>query len=127
APPPARRPARARGTRATRPSGRDALDLEQARDRLGGLRALAEPVLHLRLVELDRRGLGLRVVTTDDLEEPAVARRARVGGDDAVDRVLLGAHPREPELDCHRRYRVAEPASASWSSASPSSSSSRGG
>src|SRR5207302_5199465 len=90
-----------------RPLGRDALDLEQARDGLRGLRALTEPVLHLRLVELDRRGLGLRVVATDDLEEPAVTRRARVGRDDAVDRVLLGAHPREPELDCHRPDRLA--------------------
>ena len=49
------------------------------------------------------RGIGLRVVAADDLEELPVARRARVGRDDAVDRVLLGAHSREPELDCHRR------------------------
>src|SRR3954469_20661600 len=67
----------------------DALRLEQLRDRGRRLRALAEPLLDLRLVELDQRGLGLGVVASDDLDELAVARRARVGRDDAVDRVLL--------------------------------------
>src|SRR6266566_4124610 len=56
----------------------DALDLDQLRDRFGGLCALAEPVLHLRVVEIDRRGVGLRVVAAHDLEELAVTRRARV-------------------------------------------------
>src|SRR5205085_7276012 len=55
----------------------DAGDLDQLRDRLGRLRALAEPVLDLRLVEVDRRRVGLRVVPAHDLEELAVARRAR--------------------------------------------------
>src|SRR5581483_9818237 len=57
--------------------------------------------LHLRLVEVDRGGVGLRVVAPDDLEEPPVARRARVRRDDAVDRVLLRANAGESQLDCH--------------------------
>src|SRR5512133_3166614 len=77
----------------------DTLDLQQARDRLGRLRALREPVAHLLLVELDRRRLGLRVVATYDLEELAVARRARVRRDDPVDRVLLRPDTGQPQLD----------------------------
>ena len=53
----------------------DSCGLDQLRDRVGGLRALAEPILHLRLVELDRRRLRLQVVAPDDLDEAAVARR----------------------------------------------------
>src|SRR5262249_59455109 len=67
----------------------------------GGRGALAEPLLDLRLVELDRRRLGLRVVAAHDFEEAPVARRTRIGGDDAVDRVLLRAHAGESELDSH--------------------------
>ena len=64
----------------------EVLRLEQLRDRVARLCALAEPVLHLRLVELDDRRVGLRVVAADDLDEPPVARRALVGDDDPVDR-----------------------------------------
>src|SRR5581483_6771893 len=93
--------ARARETRAAPPLLFDAGDFDQLRDRFRRLRALAEPVLHLRLVEVDRGGIGLRVVAPDDVEELPVTRRARVGRDDAVDRVLLRAHAGEPQLDCH--------------------------
>jgi len=68
---------------------------------IGGLRALAEPVLHPGLVEVDRRRVRLRVVPPDDLQELAVARRAGVRGHDAVDRVLLRAHTGEPQLHSH--------------------------
>src|SRR5438093_5039822 len=88
-------------------SSANVLRLEQALDRVGRLRALREPVLDLVLVELDRRRVGLRVVAADDLDELAVARRARVGGDDAVDRILLRADPRQPELHCHVFYLFA--------------------
>src|SRR5581483_8404111 len=79
----------------------DALRLEELRDRRGRRRPLVKPALDLRLVELDEGRLVLRVVTADDLEELAVARGARVGRHDAVDRVLLRADPRQPELHCH--------------------------
>src|SRR5439155_14553326 len=82
-------------------SSANLLGLEQTRDRLRRLRALGEPVLHLLLVELDRGRIRLRVVPPDDLDELAVARRARVGCDDAVDRILLRPDPRQPQLDCH--------------------------
>src|SRR5262249_24777101 len=71
----------------------NALSLQELRDRLRRLRALLQPAADLLLVELDEGRLGLRVVAADDLDELAVARRARVGGDDAVDRVLLRADP----------------------------------
>src|SRR5437763_4536685 len=76
-------------------------DLEQALDRFRGLRPLRQPVAHLLLVEVDRRRIGLRVVAPDDLDELAVARRARVGGDDAENRILLRSNPREPQLHSH--------------------------
>src|SRR6516165_12790194 len=79
----------------------DALRLEELRHRLGRLGAFGEPAAHLLLVEVDERRIRLRVVAADDLDELAVARRARIGGDDAVDRVLLRADPRQPELYCH--------------------------
>jgi hypothetical protein len=58
---------------------RQVLRLEQLLHGLGRLRALAEPVLHLLLVELDQRRIVLRVVAPHDLDELAVARRARIG------------------------------------------------
>src|ERR671934_3135799 len=75
------------------------LRFQQPRDRLARLRAFRQPVAHLLLVELDRRGVGLRVVAPDDLEELAVARRARVGGHDPVDGVLLRPYAGQPQLD----------------------------
>ena len=62
---------------------------------------------HLLLVELDERRLVLGVVAPDDLDELAVPRRMRVGGNDAIDRILLGADPRQPELHCHCLYLFA--------------------
>ena len=57
--------------------------------------------LRALLVELDRRGLGLRVVLADRLDRAPVARRAFVGDDDAPDRVLLRTHPSKSDSDCH--------------------------
>ena len=104
APRPGRRPARARGTRAARPLEVPMpCDLDQAGDGLGGLSALAEPVL----APSPRRARSSRARSAGcsgrRSREPPVPRRARVGRDDAVDRVLLGAHAGEPELDCHRQ------------------------
>src|SRR5439155_2931390 len=87
-------------------SSANPLDLQQPRNGVAGLRALPEPVLDLVLVELDRRGIRLRVVAPDDLDEPAVARGARVGDHDAVDRVLLRPDPRQPHLHCHLLPRL---------------------
>ena len=59
-------------------------------------------------------GFVLRVVAADDLDELAVARRARVGGDDAVDRVLLRADPRQPQLHCHSLTSSLSSSCACW-------------
>src|SRR5262245_31754303 len=64
------------------------------------------------LVELDRRGLRLRVVPADRLDRPAVARGAFVCDDDSPDRVLLRTHAPESDPDCHGTaagYRIASP------------------
>src|SRR5512133_1952382 len=80
---------RRRARYSTSSAERDTLGLQQALDGGRGLRALREPVLDPVLVELDRRRVGLRVVAAHDLQELAVARRARVRRDDAVDGALL--------------------------------------
>ncbi len=66
-------------------------------DRVGRLRADAQPVLHAVGVDLDRRRLVLRVVLPHRLDRPAVPLGAGVGDDDAVVRLahLADAH----ELD----------------------------
>src|SRR5436190_8748480 len=83
------------------PLAGDALDLQQAANRLGRLRAVLEPLPRLVLVDLDEGRLVLRVVAPDDLDELAVAGGARVGGHDAIDRILLRADPGQAELHCH--------------------------
>src|SRR3712207_77548 len=79
----------------------DAGDLDQVPDLVGGLRALADPVVRLLLVYFYRLGLGLRLVGADPLYKRAVARAVGVGDDDPVERVTLRAVPREPYLYSH--------------------------
>src|SRR5215472_5387522 len=81
-----------RGRRLQRPLGtRQALellpvagDLEDLPDRVGGLRPDRQPVLRTVRVDLDERGLGLRVVLADLLDRPPVPLGAGVGDDDPV-------------------------------------------
>src|SRR5262245_3031403 len=75
--------------------------LEQPCDRVRGRRALRQPRLDLLLVEVDRRRVGLRVVAAHDLDELAVSRRARVGNDHPVDRVLLRPDTGQAHANCH--------------------------
>jgi hypothetical protein len=42
-----------------------------------------------------------RIEVAEPLDEAAVAGKARIGGDDVVDRALLGARAREADDDCH--------------------------
>src|SRR6266536_2403003 len=53
-------------------------------------------------VDLDAGRLVVRVVDADVLDEPPVARAARVGHDHAVVGRLLHAHTHQADLDCHR-------------------------
>src|SRR6476620_486409 len=82
--------------------GLDALGPQQGRNRLRRLGAVLKPVLGALLVDVDRRGLGLRVVLADRLDRAPVTRRAFVGDDDAPDRVLLRTHASKSDADCHR-------------------------
>src|SRR5437773_6167413 len=73
-------------------------------DRLHGLarlRADLQPVLDTVGVDLDPRGVLLRVVQAQVLDRPAVALGARVGDDDAVLRVADLAHPQKPDTYGH--------------------------
>src|SRR5215468_7043463 len=76
----------------------DAGGIEEAHHAVRGLRALGEPGLDLVHVELQPRLAVLgqqRVEMAETLDEAAVARKARVGGNDVVDRTLLGARASE--------------------------------
>src|SRR5690606_11736869 len=53
------------------------------------------------VVEPHDGGLGDGLVAPEVFDEPAVARAARVGGDEGVDGVLLAPHPAEAEFDGH--------------------------
>src|SRR5215831_15883115 len=60
-----------------------------------------QPVRHAHLVVAQLRRIAGRIVDTELLDVAAVARAARVGGDDAVERSLLGSLAREADLDGH--------------------------
>src|SRR5690606_20151538 len=76
----------------------------------GHLRALADPVLHARDVQLDPLlgAGGDRVVVTDALDVAAVAGAAAVGDDDVVEGALLRAATGEADLDHGRFFGVAQ-------------------
>src|SRR5262245_14657054 len=64
-------------------------------------RAHRQPVGEARLVEADLHRRGVGVVDADVLDEATVARRARVGRDDAVEGALLASLAGEPEVHGH--------------------------
>src|SRR5690606_25282954 len=74
---------------------------QQAAHGIGGLRAVLQPFQRLFLVDLDVGRLGQRIVVADFLDETAVARRTRIGDDDAVERSLVVAQPSQPDTHCH--------------------------
>src|ERR1700750_2436602 len=90
--------------------GFDALGPQQGGHGLRRLGAVLEPVARALLVDVDRRGLRLRVVLADRLDRAPVARRAFVGDDDAPDRILLRTHASKSDSDCHSAAQVTEKA-----------------
>src|SRR5690349_14677108 len=76
-------------------------DLEQDADRVGGLRAHREPVLHPLGVHFDERGIGLRVILADLLDSAPVALGARVCDDDPVVGLTDLAQALQLDLDSH--------------------------
>src|SRR5215472_8840695 len=76
-------------------------DLEQDADRVGGLGAHGEPVLHPLGVHFDERGLGLRVILADLLDGAPVALGTRVRDDDPVVRLPDLAQALQLDLDSH--------------------------
>src|SRR6202012_4708244 len=82
----------------------DAGGIEETHHAVRRLRALGEPRLHLVHVELEAGFIVLgpqRIEMAETLDEAAVARKARVGGDDVIDGTLLGARAREADNDWH--------------------------
>src|SRR5882724_7945892 len=76
--------------------------VEEARHAVRRLRALGEPGLDLVHIELQPFGVVLgqkRIEMAETLDEAAVARKARVGDDDMIDRTLLGACASEADND----------------------------
>src|SRR5579872_4221002 len=79
---------------------------EEARHPVGRLRADAEPVADALFLQCHPLGVVARqhrIVGADLFEKAPVARAARVGDDDAVERPLFRAAPREPDLQRHAR------------------------
>src|SRR2546425_1899847 len=74
---------------------------QEVLDRVRWLRALLQPGGRLVLLDVDRRRLGERVVVPDDLDEPAVARRARIGYDHAVRGSPRRPCSPQPDMDRH--------------------------
>ena len=68
---------------------------------LARLRALAQPVEDLVLLDVEARWLLTRLVVADDLDVAAIARAPTVGDDDPVARLLLLAHAHEANFDGH--------------------------
>src|SRR6266568_75581 len=94
------RPPSRRGGRLARlcKSLKDALPLQKAACGLAGLSALLEPAHYLVDVDLDLHRVRHRVVVAEVLDEAPVARRPGVRDHQAIKRMLLGAHPSEPDL-----------------------------
>ncbi len=65
---------------------------EQAAHGIGRLRALCQPLFGFVFVDFDGARFGARIVVSENFDEPAVARRARVGDDETIRRLFLGAH-----------------------------------
>src|SRR5699024_6896141 len=66
---------------------------------VGGLGAVGQPLLGLVGVDLDDAGLLGGVVVADLLDEAAVAGKAAVGNNNAVEGGFLGAHTAQTDLD----------------------------
>src|SRR5919197_5896715 len=64
---------------------------DQRPHRIGRLRALLQPVIDALLVDLHDGRLVARGVVSEDFDERAVARGARISDDDAEERTLLGS------------------------------------
>src|SRR5487761_1395788 len=77
---------------------KNSLPLQEAPRCLSGLRALLEPAHDFVAVDLDHHRVSHRVVVPKVLDEPAVARRARVRHYEAVEGVFLGPHPPQSDL-----------------------------
>src|SRR5579872_3429096 len=82
----------------------EAKAVEQAQHAVGRLRALGEPGLGFLLIEHEAARVVLRlqgVERADLFDEAAVARRAGVGDDDAIEGALLRAAAGEADFEGH--------------------------
>src|SRR6185437_4057138 len=74
---------------------------EERAHRVGGLRAVVEPVIDPCRIEVERLFALTRGVLAEDLDEAPVARALRVGDDDAIEGLLFPPGPAETNLHGH--------------------------
>src|SRR5690606_26407124 len=72
---------------------------DQRGDRIGRLRADAEPVPDALEIDLDHWRISDRVVVAERLDESPIAGRGVLGGNDSVVRALLRTHAAQSQLD----------------------------
>jgi len=77
----------------------------QGTDGVRGLRAFGNPVVDALFLHVHERRFGAGIVVAEDLDEAAVARRARIGDDDAEERALLGTSATQTNGD-HRSLLI---------------------
>src|SRR5712691_2577504 len=83
----------------------DARVAKEPRDPVGRLGADPEPMLEALFLERHPIGMAAlqhRVVGAELFDKPPVARAARIGDDDRIERPLLGAAAGEPDLQRHQ-------------------------
>ena len=84
--------------------GHDSLMAEQRTNCVRRLRALLKPIEHLLLIDVDYRRLLRGVVVSDNLDETTVTRRARIGYDDTLKRLLCRTHAVQSNFNCHTSH-----------------------
>src|SRR5699024_2409060 len=73
--------------------------LQQLTDSVSGLSAVGEPLLGLVGIDVDNAGLLGGIVVADLLDEAAIAGKAAVGNNNAVEGSFLGAHAAQTNLN----------------------------
>jgi hypothetical protein len=68
---------------------------------IGGLRTLAQPVVHAGQINVETLGLGAGIVGADGLDRIAITTRTGFGDNHAVMRLMGGANAGETDFKCH--------------------------
>src|SRR5690606_462317 len=82
--------------------------VQNATDRIAGLRAVAQPVERAILFDRHRGWLGARVIEPDHLDVTAIARAARVRDDDTIAGLLFASNATQTNTNhvCSPLFRL---------------------